>query len=75
MFRAEGLRVGVVRGDKVALVPITIGRDDGRTVEVVEGLSPADRVVQIPPDSLVDGETVRVVEPAAGQEAESARRR
>jgi RND family efflux transporter MFP subunit len=63
MFRSEGLRVAVIRGDdKVKLVPITIGRDDGRTVEVVEGLQPSDLVVQNPPDSLIDGETVHVVQ-------------
>ncbi|HLK88299.1 MAG TPA: efflux RND transporter periplasmic adaptor subunit [Polyangia bacterium] len=63
MFRAEGLRVAVVRGDKARLVPITIGRDDGRTVEVTEGLAPTDLVVQNPPDSLIDGEAVHVVSP------------
>ena len=63
MFRAEGLRVAVVRGDKAHLVPITIGRDDGRTVEVADGLAPTDLVVQNPPDSLIDGETVHVVAP------------
>jgi RND family efflux transporter MFP subunit len=63
IFRSEGLRVGVVQSNKVKLVPITIGRDDGRTVEVVEGLQPSDLIVQNPPDSLVDGETVRVVAP------------
>jgi RND family efflux transporter MFP subunit len=64
MFRSEGLRVAVVRGDKARLVPITIGRDDGRTVEVSEGLAPTDLVIQNPPDSLIDGETVHVVTPA-----------
>lgn len=64
MFRSEGLRVAVVRAEnKVKLVPITIGRDDGRTVEVTEGLQPSDLVVQNPPDSLIDGETVHVVQP------------
>ena len=63
MFRSEGLRVAVVRGDKAKLVPITIGRDDGRTVEVIEGLQPSDLIVQNPPDSLIDGETVHVVQP------------
>jgi len=63
MFRSEGLRVGIVQGDKAKLVPITIGRDDGRTVEVVTGLNPSDQVIVSPPDSLIDGETVRIVEP------------
>ena len=64
MFRQEGLRVAtVVNGNKAKLVPITIGQDDGRVVQVTQGLEPNDLVVQNPPDSLVDGETVRVVEP------------
>lgn len=66
MFRSEGLRVGIVENNKARLVPITIGRDDGRVVEVVEGLQPDDEVIQSPPDSLIDGETVRVVEPQQG---------
>lgn len=67
MFRQEGLRVAtVVDGNKAKLVPITIGQDDGRVVQVLEGLQPNDLVVQNPPDSLVDGETVRVVQPNQG---------
>ncbi|MBV8114214.1 MAG: efflux RND transporter periplasmic adaptor subunit [Silvibacterium sp.] len=61
MFRSEGLRVGIIQGDKAKLVPITIGRDDGRTVEVVSGLKPSDQVIISPPDSLIDGETVRII--------------
>jgi RND family efflux transporter MFP subunit len=61
MFRSEGLRVGTVQGDKARLVPITIGRDDGKTVEVVSGLNSSDQVITSPPDSLIDGETVRIV--------------
>ncbi|HET7346980.1 MAG TPA: efflux RND transporter periplasmic adaptor subunit, partial [Acidobacteriaceae bacterium] len=61
MFRQEGLRVAtVVNGNKAKLIPITIGQDDGRVVQVTQGLEPNDLVVQNPPDSLVDGETVRV---------------
>lgn len=63
MFRSEGLRVGIVENNKAKLVPITIGRDDGTVVEVIEGLQPGDDVIQSPPDSLIDGETVRVVQP------------
>jgi RND family efflux transporter MFP subunit len=63
IFRAEGLRVGVVEGETAKLVPITIGRDDGKTVEVTNGLHASDLVIQNPPDSLIDGETVRVVQP------------
>lgn len=64
IFKSAGLQVGtVVNGNKAKLVPITIGRDDGNVAEVVEGLQPDDEVIQSPPDSLIDGETVRVVEP------------
>jgi len=62
MFRQEGLRVvTVVNGDTAKLVPITIAQDDGRVVQVIEGLQPNDEVVQDPPDSVVEGEKVRVV--------------
>jgi RND family efflux transporter MFP subunit len=62
MFRSEGLRVGIVEGSKAKLIPITIGTDDGDTVAVIEGLKPDDEVIQSPPDSLIDGETVHVVQ-------------
>jgi RND family efflux transporter MFP subunit len=67
LFRAEGLRVGVVRQGKAALVPIVLARDDGRTVEIAGGLQPSDEIIQNPPDSLIDGETVRVVQPQGNQ--------
>lgn len=60
LFRTEGLRVGVVRNDRVALVPITIGQDYGDTVEVVSGLSAHDPVIVNPSDSLSDGAEVRI---------------
>jgi len=45
------------------LVPIIIGQDNGATVEVVSGLSANDRVIQDPPDSLIEGEKVAVQTP------------
>ena len=65
LFRSEGLRVGVVRNGHAALVPVTIGRDYGNSVEVVTGLQPADAVIINPSDSLIDGTTVRVNPPPA----------
>jgi RND family efflux transporter MFP subunit len=55
LFRAEGLRVGVVRGERVQLVPVTIGHDFGNSVEITSGLSPADEVILDPSDSLANG--------------------
>jgi len=63
MFRSEGLRVAVVNNNIAKLVPITIGRDDGRSVEVSSGLQDSDEVIQNPPDSLIDGEQVHIVQP------------
>jgi RND family efflux transporter MFP subunit len=66
LFRSEGLRVGVVRGDHAELVPITIGRDYGATVEVINGLKPTDQVIVNPSDSLTAGTPVRVNAREAG---------
>jgi RND family efflux transporter MFP subunit len=67
LFRSEGLRVGVVRNDNAQLVPLTIGRDYGATVEVVSGLTPKDEVIMNPSDSLISGAPVRVVRQAVAQ--------
>lgn len=64
LFRAEGLRVAVVRGNRAELVPISIGRDFGAMVEVNSGLQPDDEVVQSPSDSLVSGTPVRIAKAA-----------
>jgi hypothetical protein len=66
LFRSEGLQVGVVRGDHAELVPITIGRDYGSTVEVINGLKPTDQVIVNPSDSLTAGAPVRIAAQAAG---------
>lgn len=62
IFRREGLRVGTVtngpKGPVAHLVPVVIGEDDGATVQIVTGLGPQDKVIQDPPDSLIDGELV-----------------
>jgi hypothetical protein len=62
------LQVGTVvqgrNGDQAKLVQVTIGQDDGSTVQVVDGLTADSRVIENPPDSLIDGEPVRVVQPA-----------
>jgi RND family efflux transporter MFP subunit len=70
IFRKEGLRVGtVVNGNVAHLVPVVIGEDDGAKVQIVTGLSTGDRVIQDPPDSLIDGEKVSVVSPGAPNNA------
>jgi RND family efflux transporter MFP subunit len=66
LFRSEGLQVGVVRADHAELVPITIGRDYGSTVEVINGLKATDQVIVSPSDSLTTGTPVRINAPKAG---------
>jgi RND family efflux transporter MFP subunit len=66
VFRSEGLRVATVtNGGQATLLPITLGRDFGNEVEVVSGLSENASVILTPPDSLVDGQAVRVVKQKA----------
>jgi RND family efflux transporter MFP subunit len=62
IFRSEHLQVGVVRDGKVALAEITPGHDFGSEIEVVAGLKPQDQVVVNPPDSLVSGQEVKIVQ-------------
>ena len=62
LFRSEGLRVAVVNGGKVTLSPVTPGHDFGNQIEIVSGLKPNDQVIVNPPDSIVSGQEVRIVQ-------------
>ena len=59
--------------DKVVLRSVQLGRDLGDSVEVVAGLSPADRIVNNPPETLAAGDAVRVAQ-ATSQAAAPASR-
>lgn len=67
IFRNQGLQVATVvkgpNGDQAKLLQVTLGQDDGSTVQVIHGLSADSQVIQNPPDSLIDGEPVHVVTP------------
>jgi RND family efflux transporter MFP subunit len=65
LFRAEGLRVGVVRNGHVELTPVEIGHDYGAKVEITAGLTPRDQVILDPSDSLAQGEPVQIEKGAA----------
>ena len=64
IFRREGIQLSIVTsssaGTVAHLIPVTIGEDDGATVQIVSGLNPNDNVIQDPPDSLIDNEKVTV---------------
>jgi RND family efflux transporter MFP subunit len=65
MFRAAGLQVATLGpGDRIVMKPITIGTDLGTSVIVASGLSPHDRIVNNPPDSMATGDRVRVEQPS-----------
>jgi RND family efflux transporter MFP subunit len=66
LFRAPGLQVATVDAQhKIQLKSIVQGRDFGGTIEVLSGLSADDAVVVNPPDSIIDGVTVRVAAPSS----------
>jgi RND family efflux transporter MFP subunit len=61
LFRSEGLRAVTIDSDhKVRLRPLTIGRDYGTTLEVLQGLNADDWIVINPADSLDEGQPVNV---------------
>jgi RND family efflux transporter MFP subunit len=66
LFRAEGLRVAVIQDGRAQLVPVTIGRDYGETVEILSGLQPTDQVIVAPSDSLTSGTRVRIARAPGG---------
>lgn len=64
LFRPEGTLVAVVGPDsRLVLKKLSVGRDFGDSVEVLEGISPQDAIVINPPDSLENGEQVTVSGP------------
>lgn len=61
LFREHGLEVAVVTADnRIALKRISVGRNLGVEVEVVDGLTATDRVVTSPPASIGKGDLVNV---------------
>ncbi|MBL9015182.1 MAG: efflux RND transporter periplasmic adaptor subunit, partial [Myxococcales bacterium] len=61
---ARGLRVATVDAqNKAKLVPITIERDTGATVQISTGLTGDERVIKIAVPALVDGDSVEVAAP------------
>jgi RND family efflux transporter MFP subunit len=72
LFRGDGMHVATVGPDgNVVMKAVTIGRDYGSDIEVVQGLAADDNVVVSPPDSLTDGIIVRVAKKPANQVAKS----
>lgn len=61
LFRAQGLQVATVDKDNhIVLKSVSINRDFGTEVEIATGVTPGERIVINPPDSITNGEVVRV---------------
>ena len=67
VFQEHGTQVAVVtEDDRIHLKPITVSKLMDNAVEVAEGITTSDRVVNNPSAALIEGEKVRVVTPASG---------
>ncbi len=62
IFRAQGLQVAVVNNGSAVLTSVTPGRDFGQQIEIVSGLKGDESLIANPPDSIVTGEKVQVVQ-------------
>jgi hypothetical protein len=71
IFKSAGMQVATVKNGKtIALIPITPGRDFGTDVEILAGLKGDESVVLDPPDSLTEGQVVRIVQPQPAAQRE-----
>src|SRR5580693_4352380 len=70
IFRSDKLQVGVVRNGTVAISDVTPGHDFGDQIEIVAGLKGDDQVVVNPPDSLIFGQQVTIVQAALPGESQ-----
>jgi RND family efflux transporter MFP subunit len=68
LYGGNGPSVAVVGKDgRVTVKPVTIARDEGNVVQLSGGISPADRVIDNPPDAIHNGDRVHVQKPAGGK--------
>jgi RND family efflux transporter MFP subunit len=72
ILQPDGLHVAIVDSTQHAhIVRVSQGRDSGSTMEILGGLQAGQQVIANPPDSLTDGEQVRVVVPGKDPSAEN----
>jgi RND family efflux transporter MFP subunit len=62
IFRSEGLQVGTVKDGNVTLTTVTPGHDFGDQIEIVAGLKASDQIIINPPDSIISGQKVQIVQ-------------
>ena len=57
----QGTQVATLdSNNKVVLKKVQLGRDLGDSVEIIAGLTPSDRIINNPPETLAAGDTVRL---------------
>ncbi len=70
LTNADNTQVLLVgKNNKLHFQNITVGRDFGKVLEVIQGLSVGQKVVASPSDSLTEGETVKVAPPQPADKA------
>jgi RND family efflux transporter MFP subunit len=75
MYRGNAIQVGVLDPDnRVSLRKVQIARDLGTEVEIKSGLAEDERIVANPPDSIGDGEEVRIMSAEADEPTSTAGR-
>lgn len=61
IFSKTGLQVATVNADnKVVIKPVLVAKDHGIRIELLSGLESTDRVIENPPDGVMQGDLVRV---------------
>jgi RND family efflux transporter MFP subunit len=61
LFQESGPTVVVVdQHGRARLQPVEIGRDQGKEVEIVSGLTGSERIVDTPPDAIENGDALKV---------------
>jgi RND family efflux transporter MFP subunit len=63
IFRSQGLQIAVVNNGSVELRSVTPGHDFGDQIEIVAGLTGNESLIVSPPDSIITGQKVQVVQP------------
>jgi multidrug efflux pump subunit AcrA (membrane-fusion protein) len=63
IFNQKGMQVAVYEDGKARLRNVTIGEDDGATLQIAGGLSAGDQIILSPPAGIADGAPVKIAPP------------
>ena len=62
LFRTDGTQIATVDADHhVVMKPVKIGKDYGKTVQIIDGINDNDDIITNPPDSVRTGQEVHVI--------------